>query len=148
MPFCPVAFSFCACLLFVTGFCHPLCFYTLSYHVTVSFVVGCLSGVSSLLRRPLFWLGALWFSLFFIWSVYFCLCLLSVKEYFCCVELVYGCHRWKNFIQQRRVGSGLVFYIFNVYLLTPFVASYDCKIIQWIAANYVSLFVWFRFHSQ
>lgn len=27
LPFCPVAFYFCACFSFITRFCHPLCFY-------------------------------------------------------------------------------------------------------------------------
>lgn len=45
------------------------------------------------------------------------------------------------FSKLRWVGSRLVFYIFNVYLVTPFVARNDCKTCQGIATNYVHLFV-------
>ena len=60
MPVCPVAFSFalafCLTPAFVTHYAFII---MLSYHVTVSFVVGCLARVSYLLRQRLFFVFGL-----------------------------------------------------------------------------------------
>ena len=84
MPICPVAFSlalaFCLSPAFVFHYAFII---MLFYHVTVSFVVGCLARVSCLLRQRIFFVFGLCSLVIFLFKAFI----------FACV-----CYQWRRVI--------------------------------------------------